>query len=133
MEQTRGGVQLRSAFSFASTKKLPLFCIAILKLTFFSQMQNQKSTCLACVSHPSSHIISFISLGDIHVHRIKTRRCFVCLLLPHTVLKYYYDKDDGVFSLVVLVFFEQRARNKAKEYWKEKSQALCQNEGGKSG
>lgn len=95
-------------------------------------MQNQKKhMSRMCIA--SSHIISFISLGDIHVHRIKTRCCFVCLLLPHTVLKYYYDKDDGVFSLVVLVFFEQRARNKAKEYWKEKSQALCQNEGGKSG
>lgn len=75
--------------------------------------------------------ISF--LGDIHITHIrKTLFCFVCLLLPHTVLK-YYDKDDGGFSLVVLVFFEQRAQNKAKEYWKEKSKALCQNEGGKNG
>ena len=76
-------------------------------------------------------IISF--LGYIHIYvYYRDFFCFVCLLLPHTLLK-HYDKDDGGCSLVVLVFFEQRAQNKAKEYWKEKSQALCQNEGGKSG
>ena len=96
-------------------------------------MQKAEHMSRMCISlyHIINNSISF--LGYIHIYiYYRDFFCFVCLLLPHTLLK-HYDKDDGGCSLVVLVFFEQRAQNKAKEYWKEKSQALCQNEGGKSG